>query len=162
MARLAEYLTELAAILGEPKSVHLLRIEVGSTTLVQKIDHEAIPKVRARTESVARGEGPGDAQDAYRKVNRFLREDNARAVLRERKTGPEILVFPGTDEAEETIPAVNQFGSISGVVVRVGGTGDTIPVLLESEGRQIAGYHTNRHTAKALAGSPQSGLLLCT
>ena len=39
MARLAKYLTELAAILGESKSVHLIRIESGSTALVHKIEH---------------------------------------------------------------------------------------------------------------------------
>ena len=151
MARLAEYLAELAAILGEPKSVHLVRIEAGSTTLVHKIEHEAIPKVHARTEAVRLGGAPRDAQTAYRRVNRFLREDNARAVLRKGKRGAKVLEFPGREEAEDVFSAVNQAGSISGVVVRVGGTGDSIPVLMESEGEPIAGCHTNRHLAKSLA-----------
>jgi hypothetical protein len=151
MARLAEYIRELAAILGEHKSVHLLRIEEGSTALVHAIEREAIPKIRARAEAVRRGDAPRDAQEAYRKVNRFLREDNATAILRESKTGPKILEFPGRDEAEDTFPSVNQFGSISAVLIRVGGVGDQIPVLLESEGQQIAGCHTNRHLAKNLA-----------
>lgn len=151
MARLAEYLAELAQILGEPKSVHLTGIEEGSTAVVHKVEHEAIPKVRSRVEAVERGDAPRDAQDAYRKVNSYLREDNASAVLRERKTGPKILIFPGTEEAEETFPSVNQVGSITGMVMRVGGTGDQIPVILESEGEQIAHLHANRHVAKALA-----------
>ncbi len=46
---------------------------------------------------------------------------------------------------------MNQVGNISGVVVRVGGVGDSIPVLMESEGEHVAGCHTNRHLAKSLA-----------
>ena len=151
MARLAEYLTELVAILGESKSVHLIRIEAGSTALVHNIEHEAIPKVHTRTEAIRLGEAPRDAQAAYRRVNRFLREDNAKAVLRKGKKGAKVLEFPGTEEAEEVFAGVNQVGTISGVVVRVGGVGDTIRVLMESEGEQIAGCHTTRHMAKALA-----------
>src|SRR5262245_31704250 len=82
MARLAEYMAELAAILGETKSVHFSGVESGSTVLAHWVEHEAIPKVRLRVESVRAGRGPRDARDAYRKVNKLLREDNARAVLR--------------------------------------------------------------------------------
>jgi hypothetical protein len=46
---------------------------------------------------------------------------------------------------------VKQFGTIDGEVIRVGGVGDTIPVLLESEGKQIAGCYTSRQLAKELA-----------
>ncbi len=151
MARLAEYLADLAVILGETKSVHLLEIEEGSTALVHQVEHEAIPKVRGRVGAVRRGEAPEPAQNSYRRVNKLLREDNAKAVLRELKQGPRILEFPGTAEAEDVYPSVNQYGSVSGVVLRVGGTGDQIPVLMESEGAQIAGCHTKRDTAKALA-----------
>ena len=151
MARLAEYMAELAAILGEEKSVHFLRIEAGSTSLVHKVEHEAIPKVEARALSVVRGEGPTEAKRSYRRVNKMLREDNAKAVLREGIRGAKILEFPGIEEAEDEYPSVNQPGSLSGVVIRVGGTQDQVPVLIESEGEQIAGCYANRQTAKALA-----------
>jgi hypothetical protein len=42
-------------------------------------------------------------------------------------------------------------GSVEGLVMRVGGTDDTIPVLLESEGKQIAGCYTDKKIARQLA-----------
>lgn len=151
MARLAQYLARLADILGEPKYVHLVGIEEGSLELVHAIDADAATKVRARVDAVGKGRGPRDAQAAYLSVNEYLREDGARAVLRERTTGPGILEFPGREHAEEAFPLVNQPGHIFGVVVRVGGTGDRIPVLIESEGSRISGCHTDREMAKTLA-----------
>jgi hypothetical protein len=151
MARLAEYLRELAMILGERASVHLVRLEEGSTVLVHKIEREAVPKVRARTIAVRRGDAPRDAVSAFRTVNRFLREDNAVGLLQERKGATPILRFPGREEAEEQFPSVRQRGTIDGVVMRVGGIDETVPVLLESEGQQIAGCNTTRQIAKELA-----------
>lgn len=151
LARLAQYLARLADILGEPKYVHLVGIEEGSVELVHAVDADANTNVRARVEAVGKGQGPRDAQTAYLSVNEYLREDGARGVLRERATGPRILEFPGREDAEEAFPLVNQPGHIFGIVVRVGGTGDRIPVLIESEGSRISGCHTDREMAKTLA-----------
>ena len=104
MARLAEYLIELAEILGEPKSVHLVGIEPGSTTLVHEIEHEAIPKVQTRVQAVRLGEGPRDAHEAYKKVNRYLREDNARAVFRKGKTGAKGLGVSRDGRSRRDLP----------------------------------------------------------
>src|SRR6266446_6603263 len=95
-ARLAEYIAELATVLGETNAVHLVALEPGSTVLAYHIEHEAIPKVRDRTGAVRRRDAPRDALDSYRNLNKMLREDNGRAVLRERR-GPSILEFPGRD-----------------------------------------------------------------
>ena len=56
MARLAEYMRELATILGEPAFVHFVRLKRGSTGIVHKVQIEAVPKVRDRATSVRRGE----------------------------------------------------------------------------------------------------------
>ena len=61
MAHLAEYMAALAAFLGQRERVHFLRLEGGSTVLVQEIEVEAAPKVRERLEGVRRGDGPADA-----------------------------------------------------------------------------------------------------
>ncbi len=151
MAKLAEYMTELAAILGEEKSVHFVRVEAGSTALVHRVEHEAVPRVKARALSVIRGDGPEEARRSYRKVNRMLRDDNASAVLRKGVRGAKILEFPGAKEAKEEIPGVSQPGSLSGVIIRVGGTQEQIPIIIESEGQPVTGCHTNRQMAKALA-----------
>lgn len=151
MSRLAEYMAELATMLGEAKSVHFVRVDPGSTVLVHKVEREAVPKVLSRAKAVGRGEAPRDAATAYKTINRFLREDNGTGTLQEKKRGPKILYFPGREGAEDPYPSVRERGSIDGYVMRVGGTDDTIPVLLESEGRQIAGCYTDKATAKKLA-----------
>ena len=48
MSRLAEYMADLAHLLGEAENVHFDHLETGSTVLVQHIEHEAVPKVKAR------------------------------------------------------------------------------------------------------------------
>jgi hypothetical protein len=151
MARLAEYMKQLAEILGEPAAVHFAGLEKGSTVLVSKVETEAVPKVRQRVVSVRRREGPSDGIRAFKAINRLLREDNAVASLKEYANSATIIRFPGREEAEEAFPAVRQQGSIDGVVVRVGGTDDTAHVTLESEGRQVAGCYTTREIAKDLA-----------
>jgi hypothetical protein len=150
MARLAEYLAELAAILGEPTAVHLVRLEAGSTVLVHEIEREAVPKVRERATSVQRGRGPRDAVRAYRAINRLLRDDNGVGVLQE-KTGAEIIRFPGREETEEKFAAIRQHGSLDGEVLRVGGPQKYVPVMLQSEDQQIAGCWAERRIAKELA-----------
>src|SRR5450755_4721417 len=74
MARLAEYMKQLAEILGEPGAVHFERLETGSTVLVHKVEREAVPKVRERTAAVQRGDAPRDALRAFHAVNRLLRQ----------------------------------------------------------------------------------------
>ncbi len=151
MARLAQYLARLADVLGERSHVHLVGIEEGSTALVHEIEPAAVPNVRSRVKAVGRGEGPRDAQEAYRSLDGYLREDRARAVLRERESGHGVLDFPGVDEAEDPYPLVREPGRIFGVVIRVGGTGDRIPILIESDGERLAGCHASRDVAKMLA-----------
>lgn len=151
MARLAEYMAHIAEVLGEPNAVHFARLERGSTSLVTRIEHEALPKVRDRTRAVRRGDAPRDAIRAYHNINKLLRDDNGVGQLEEKRTGI-VLRFPGRDASEERFASVRQPGSIDGEVVRVGGTDETIPVLLKSEGEQIVGCWANKALAKDLGG----------
>lgn len=149
MARLAEYMTDLATILGEKKSVHFVRLEAGSATLVQRIDDPAIPKVRQRVIQVQSGEAPPEAMAAYRSVNRRLKQDDAVGELIE-ETGAKIISFPGREQAETaTFGAFNQSGVLDGVVILIGGTRDPVPVHLEAASVRY-NCHANRDLAKAL------------
>ncbi len=152
MERLAEYLAELAVMLGERSAVHFVRLDPGSTSIVHKIEREAVPKVRHRTASVRRGVGPRDAVRAYHKINRMLVDDNGTAVWTEEKTQSDLIVFPGREEVEEQFAGVKQHGTIDGEVIRVGGQRRLIPVILKSDDREISGCWADRITAKALAG----------
>ena len=150
MARLAEYLAQLAQVLGEEKSVHLVRLEPGSTVVVQKVEVEALPKVRARTASVRRGNAPVNAMRAYTSINKMLRDDNGVGVIQE--DGAEIIRFPGREEAEEKYTAVTQEGSLDGEVMRVGGINKLVPIILRSEDKIIANCIAARSIAKELGG----------
>ncbi len=150
MVRLTEYLKELATILGEPRDVHLVAIEAGSTVPVLQVEYESIPKVQERAAAVRRGTAPRDPSVAFRRVNEMLREDNGRAVFQRGKKGARILEFPGRDETEEGFANVRQYGSLDGEVIRVGGIRDRIWVTLESEGKPIAGCETKKEIAKRM------------
>lgn len=150
MARLAQYMAELATILGEQASVHFRALKAGSTVVRLSVDREAAPKVRERAVAVRRQEAPPEALKAYRAVNRLLREDNATGALKEQKGV--IIAFPGKQETPERYPTIRQHGTLDGVVVSVGGADDTVHIRLLSEGEEIAGcYTTNRLIAKELA-----------
>lgn len=149
MARLAEYLEELAAILGEPKAIHFVRLDPGSTVVVHQVEREALPKVKGRAAAVARHQGPRDAMRAYRTINRMLRADNGEGVL-QTATGAEIIRFPGIQEVAR-FGSVTQQCSVDGEVIRIGGTRERVPITLRSEEELIADCYTSRATARRIA-----------
>ena len=150
MARLAEYMAELAALLGERDAVHFRRVAKGSTVLNLKIDREAAPKVRDRVASVRAGDPSGEPLAAFRKLNRLLRDDNAIAVLRSAAPHGIIVRFPGRESAEEKFAAIRQQGSLDGIIIGVRGRDETIHITIQAEGQQISGCQTSRTLAKQL------------
>ena len=149
MARLSEYMAHIATLLGEPSSVHFVCLEGGSTVLVQKIDAEAAPKVRDRVERTRRGEGPPEGIVAERTLNQMLRYDNGKATLNE--DSAEIFVFPGREiEPPIRFATFSQDGILDGVVIRLGGRNETVPVILES-GSRVYQCQAHRSVAKRLA-----------
>ena len=131
MIRLAEYMRDLAVMLGNPDAVHFVRVQKGSTVLLHRVDHEAIPKVEERAAAVREGRGPQEALQARETINKRLREDNTNATLL-RGARSLIIRFPGRDEVEEPQTAFAEEGSIDGIPIRVGGESDPCPVHLQS------------------------------
>ncbi|MBL8038031.1 MAG: hypothetical protein JNN16_11085 [Nitrospira sp.] len=135
MARLAKYLAALAEFLGEESMVHFVALEKGSTSVVQKIQKEAIPKVEARITLVKRGDESSDAMKTFRHLNHLLREDNGAACLFRGKKG-KLLPFPGINAVSPTdYGAFWQDGTLDGVPIRVGGKRLTVPITIEQEER---------------------------
>ena len=151
MERLASYLADLAQMLGESTSVHFVKLEPGSTSIIHRIEREAIPKVTSRIASVRRGVGPRDSVRAYRKINKMLREDNGRAVWKAENGTADLIVFPGHEETEPLINGISQRGSIDGEVVRIGGLQNVVPIMLKCEQQELSGCWANKTVAKALA-----------
>jgi hypothetical protein len=135
MSRLAEYMTELARLLGEQERVHFSRLEPGSAVLVSRIEEPAAPKVGERLQKVRDGNGPKDAMQAYKALDTLLAKDNAVATLTA-EGGAEIIAFPGrTRPKPMRYGPFREDGSLDGVVIRLGGKDLSIPVLLrDAEG----------------------------
>jgi hypothetical protein len=96
MARLAEYLAELAALFGEADSVHFDRVERGSTKVVARLDGGASRhRVNSRISQINTRKAPADAQRAYDKINAMLSADKTRARIV--AGGAVVLRFPGSN-----------------------------------------------------------------
>ena len=149
MARLAEYMACMARLLGRTDRVHFVRLERGSTVLVQRVEAEAEAEVRSRIESLARGNAPRDAAEAFRALNRRLAEDRASGSLGD--GGGELVRFPGRGlPRPPAFGAFNQDGVLDGVLIRVGGRDDTVPVHLQ-DGEAVHLCNASRDTARLLA-----------
>jgi hypothetical protein len=94
---------------------------------------------------------PPEALTAYRTINNKLREDNGSGVIF-RDPKAEIIRFPGREIVEQvTFGAFNQEGSLDGVVIRVGGRQEFVPVHLESGEIIYTSCEASRPVAKLLA-----------
>lgn len=131
LARLSQYLGDIARMMGESANVHLVRVDKGSTVPVIKVDWEAEPKVRERLRAVRFNEGPLEARRAYKEINRKLVEDNANGVLID-PGNAKVIEFPGRDEANQPeFGPIRQDAAFQGIPIRVGGEHDPVPVHLE-------------------------------
>jgi hypothetical protein len=150
MARLAEYATCLAKLLGSEAHVHLLKVRKGSAVPEFMVERTAEPKVRHRLSLVNTPDAPEDIQSNWHKVNTLLRDDNASAVLRI-KRGAKILEFPGCKIPFSEEVVVHEPGEIDGVVIRVGGRDETVPVWLQGGSGEKLECNATREIAKQLA-----------
>jgi hypothetical protein len=150
MARLAEYMAELAKLLGQPERVHFSHIEEGSAVLVSSVEEPAWPKVADRVHGVRQGVAPKDAMRAYQALDTMLAKDNACGVLSSEEGG-EVIPFPGrTRPKPMRYGPFRERGSIDGVLIRIGGRDETIPVLLQ-DGEASFSCQTSREISKRLA-----------
>lgn len=150
MARLAEYMGELARLLGEAERVHFSRLEEGSAVLVTAVEEPAMPKVAERLTQVREGTAPKEVMKAFAAIDTMLAKDNAVAVLTD-PGGAEIIPFPGrTRPKPMRYGPFKERGSVDGVVIRIGGRDETIPVLLQ-DGEMTVTCQTSREISKRLA-----------
>ena len=146
MGRLAEYMADLAALLGEKADVHFVSLEDGCVQLVHEVSFTAWPKITDRIAQVSHERAPAEAMNAYRSLNRKLAADNTFASYGDANT-PFMLDFPGARSPKpiEILP-VQQPGVLVGVVQGLGGraaindarvpvyvdTGDTVHTCVAS------------------------------
>ena len=147
--RLAEYLKELAALLGEPQHLHLMRVDSSSTVPVLRVDDEAVQHIRQRGDDIRFGRAPSAVMQRYRKINQMLRDDKAGAALYEGDA--EIIPFPGLNEPPPTIGGVRQQGALDGRLQRVGGVQKWVPIQLRTlDDQTITHCYALRSLAKEM------------
>ena len=77
MARLAEYMSDLAGLFGNAECVHFDRLEAGSAVLVQHVDHQAVAAVRERLDLAKRHDAPPEVAKPQAAINDRLAADMA-------------------------------------------------------------------------------------
>ena len=135
MARLAEYLGDLSALLGNQDRVHFVRLDESSTTVVHAVEKEAVPKVEARITGLkSKEDAPADLIKAYTAIDARLSQDNSFGEIQD-PTGQKVINFPGSRRVKPPIYGpFNQEGELDGVVILIGGKNDPVPVHLEDGG----------------------------
>ena len=151
MNRLAEYMHDIATVMGEYKNVHFVRVKAGSVNLAMKVDHEAEPKIRDRIRRSRTDEGPDDARNAVRNINIRLAEDDASGALMDPNEN-NIIAFPGRDKfSHPLIGPIRQPGTLDGTPIRVGGRTDRVPVHLDRFGHEVYMCVASREIAQRIA-----------
>ena len=148
MSRLAGYMTDLAQIFGENEHVRFVRLERGSTVLVQAVEPEAEPKIRNRLHAITNGEPPEDAARAFRSLNERLAADDATGSLMD-GDGAKVIRFPGREQPRN-VNYGPQLDTLDGALIRIGGRDDTVPVHLK-DGDTIHMCNTTHSMARNLA-----------
>lgn len=158
MSRLSEYMSELAALLGENERVHFSHMEAGSAVLVSQVEEPAQPKVQKRLEDVRDGGGPKAARKAFKALDNLLAKDNAVGTLID-NDGAEIIPFPGRERPKPIrYGPFREHGSLDGVLIKIGGTDDTIPVWLQ-EGELIHHCQVGVELSKQLVPYYRNGII---
>ena len=153
MARLAQYMQNLAAILGHEAGVHFETLLPGSTQLVTMVDHEDVPKIRTHLAQVKSGEGSPEATKAKTELDRMLAEDNASGfVYEDGDIGAQIIDFPGIKKPRPTTYGpFSQEGALDGILISVSGADQTVHLQLQNGDIKYTGIDTNRDVARRLA-----------
>ena len=149
--RLAEYLAALARLFGEPKEVHFDSVVAGSAVLKMKIDDPAKTKIEQRITELQQGTAAKDAIKAFADIDALLRKDSANGELIG-DGGAIILRFPGVTRPEPLeFGPFKQEGTLEGVVIRVGGKDETIPIHLRDGEIIHIGLYAKPELAKRIA-----------
>src|SRR5262249_37474207 len=151
MARLAEYLADLANLLGEKERVHFRSVDAGSAGLAYDVEDVAVPKVKERIRGARIADATSEERKALESIDRRLRKDNSPARLQEKQTGVTILYFPGPSrEVDREYGPFNQQATLRGLIISVGGKRNIVNVNIQ-DGEKVYYCEATRDLALQLA-----------
>ncbi|USX21178.1 MFS transporter [Oxalobacteraceae bacterium OTU3REALA1] len=149
MSRLAEYMSELASLYGSELSVHFKELRSGSAILKAVVEESAAEAVESRLRLVHHSNAPDDLKKAYQNLNGMLKADKAVGEIN-LPHGAVILKFPGRDTPVQKTYRVKEAGILDGVVIRIGGKDNTVPVWLKDLDGTIHKCEANSEMAREL------------
>lgn len=154
LGRLIEYLQQVAVILGDPESIHLVDIREGSVAPILHAPKSVAVEAKERARRVSRGDGTRKQVGAYNRVRRMLRHDTPSidqpALLR--SDSQVLLEIPAAPEETSVLAGVRQATSIDGQLIRVGGAGEDATLQLQDlQGSIHSRFTAKRSLAKELA-----------
>ncbi len=151
MGRLAAYMAQYAALMGEDLHVHFDRLKKGSTVLCARVEQEDVPKVEQRLLQIVQGSAPPEIMRTFSTINSYLRADAAEGYVRKER-GAQIIKFPGCkQQLPQRIGPIKEAGCLEGEIVRIGGKDRTIHALLIGPGgEEYKLSTTSRDMAKEL------------
>ena len=158
MERLADYMMRFAKLLGEQERVHFVSIEDGSAVLVARAEPAAATKVERRLVDLRNGRGDPAALQARTELDDMLAEDNAVGQLLDSQ-GAEIIASAGRNRPQPLeYGPFREDGVLEGVVIRVGGKDDSVPIWLR-DGNVIHKCTASVPLAKQLSAHYQGALV---
>lgn len=144
MARLADYMRELADLLGKREALHFERVEAGSLKIRYWTPKEHAEEIAQRPSMLVAGTADETTKAAFNKINDLLEADNAVGNF---NFSAVVLPFPGRERVHAPIygPIEEDF-SVEGQLVRIGGKDKTIHALLQ-DGQQFVTCEMTRGLA---------------
>ncbi len=124
MARLAEYITVLAELLGRSDSLHFERVEEGSLKIKYWTPKECADEVAGRPASIATGTADKPTMSAFNRMNDLLEADRAVGTF---EFSAVILPFPGRERIHSPVYGpIDEEMAVEGQLVRIGGKDKSI------------------------------------
>jgi hypothetical protein len=133
MTRLVDYLKHLATILGSEKNVHFVRVGDGSADLLIDVEETVEEKITNRVQAAFQRRADKNVLDAFDRISTLLEEDDTPAIL-EWTEGNILGEFRAQQDGEEVFGPFWQQGHLEGMLVKIGGLDETVPVHLLFEG----------------------------
>src|ERR1700733_13156884 len=151
MARLAEYMAELAKVMGFKDSVHFIATDTGSAVSVIYVDPDEEARVTSHIQNSARGMAGSHANDAYKRLDTLLREDNAFGDIVNVSKNTSVVEFPGKrTNVPDVYGPFREQATVVGVLKRLGGFDDSVPIHIERLDGRIFYCEASRALAREL------------
>lgn len=152
MGRFAEYVAQLAKLLGHAEHTHFVRLDSGSAQIVHRVDAVDAFKVETRLNGVRLGDAAKDALAAHRALDELLLNDNAVGTLTEVASSRVVVPFAGRNRPKSLgFPSFRQDASIDGQIISIGGREDTAHAILQDGGVYHANISVKRDLARQMA-----------